>query len=221
MPRRFRQAAYRCLAEYLTKTEQISRAPLKVILLSRPQSGPLESGLRPFRRIKLDDSDLEVGKDVEKYISAKVAELASEQILSPDRLQEVRQALMANADGTFLWVGFVANELKGRSWLKAKEILRGVPKGLGRIYCRLLEQVEDKDRLVPILQWVVLAARPLTLDELAIAAEIRPSDKLTARTRDPERFTRVVRAYGQNRWRYRQSCPRVSQRVLPERTGQY
>ncbi|KAI0450324.1 ankyrin repeat protein [Xylaria acuta] len=167
------------LREYLLEPEEKPRVCLKVILLSRPQSGLLEGGLRPFRRIKLDDSDTEVGKDVEKYISAKVAELASEQILSADRLQQVRQALMAHADGTFLWVGFVANELKGRSWLKANDILRGVPKGLGGIYRRLLEQVEDKEKLVPILQWVVLAARPMTVDELAVAAEIKASDALT------------------------------------------
>jgi ankyrin repeat domain-containing protein 50 len=86
---------------------------------------------------------------------------------------------MANADGTFLWVGFVANELKGRSWLKTNDVLRSIPKGLGGIYRRLLEQVEDKEQLVPILQWVVLAARPMTLDELAVAVGIKASDSLT------------------------------------------
>ncbi|KAI1276041.1 ankyrin repeat protein [Xylaria sp. FL0933] len=167
------------LREFFLESEEKPKACLKVILLSRPQAGLLEGELRPFPRVKLDDSDTEVGKDVEKYISAKVAELASEQILSAERLQQVRKALMTHADGTFLWVGFVANELKGRSWLKANDILRGVPKGLGGIYRRLLEQVEDKERLVPILQWVVLAARPMTVDELAVAAEIKASDTLT------------------------------------------
>lgn len=167
------------LREYLLETEKKPKTRLKVILLSRPHSGPLESGLRPFHQLKLDDSDVEVGKDVERYISAKVAELAAEQILSKERLQKVRQALMANADGTFLWVGFVANELKGRSWLKTNDILHSIPKGLGGIYQRLLERVEDKEQLVPILQWVVLAARPLTVDELAVAAGIKGSNSLT------------------------------------------
>ncbi|KAI0973695.1 ankyrin repeat protein [Xylaria arbuscula] len=167
------------LREFYLESDEQLKTCLKVVLLSRPQSGLLESGLRPFSRIKLDDSGTEVGKDVEKYISAKVAELASEQILSAERLQQVRQAFLAHANGTFLWVGFVANELKGKSWLKANDILRGIPKGLGGIYHRLLEQVEDKEKLVPILQWIVLAARPLTLDELAVAAEIKASDALT------------------------------------------
>ncbi|PGH35704.1 hypothetical protein GX50_01417 [[Emmonsia] crescens] len=167
------------LGEYFLETQEKPRACLKVILLSRPQPGLLESKLRRFRRIKLDDSDMEVGKDVERYISAKVAELASEQILSEDKLLQVRQALMASAEGTFLWVGFVADELQGSDWPKITEILRVVPKGLCGIYQRLLQQVEDKEKLVPILQWVVLAARPMTLDELAVAAEIKASNALT------------------------------------------
>ncbi|KAI9926350.1 hypothetical protein MW887_004114 [Aspergillus wentii] len=166
------------LEDYLLKPEETTRSSLKLILLSRPQPALLESKLGRYRRIKLDDSDMEVGKDVEKYISAKVAELASEQTLSEDMLLHIREALMAGAEGTFLWVGFVADELKGRTWHKIKDMLRGVPKGLGGIYRRLLQQVEDKERLVPILQWIVLAARPLTVDELTVAAKITASNDL-------------------------------------------
>ena len=69
------------LGEYFLESKEKPTC-LKVILLSRPQPGLLESKLRRFRRIKLDDSDMEVGKDVEKFITAKVAELASEQTLT-------------------------------------------------------------------------------------------------------------------------------------------
>jgi ankyrin repeat domain-containing protein 50 len=166
------------LGDYFLKSKETPRVSLKVILLSRPQPALLENKLGRYRRIKLDDSDMEVGRDVEKYISAKVDELASEQTLSEDMILQVRQALMAGAEGTFLWVGFVADELKGRNWSKIKDILRRVPKGLGGIYRRLLQQVEDKEELVPILQWIVLAARPLTVDELTVAAEIKASNDL-------------------------------------------
>ncbi|KAI1821707.1 ankyrin repeat protein [Xylaria intraflava] len=166
------------LKDYFLKSGATLKSKLRLILLSRPQPALLENKLGQYRRIKLDDSDKEVGKDVEKYIFAKVAELASQQTLSEDMLLQVRQALMAGAEGTFLWVGFVADELKGRSWHKIRDILRGVPKGLGGIYRRLLQQVEDKEKLVPILQWIVLAARPLTMDELRAAAETQVSDGL-------------------------------------------
>ncbi|KAK4161311.1 ankyrin repeat protein [Cladorrhinum sp. PSN259] len=162
-----------------SQNEGSAHGRVRVIILSRPQPGPLESGLHMFPRIRLDEIDTEVRKDVERYIEAKVAELASEGILSADKLEQVRQALLTDADGTFLWVGFVANELKGKTWLKAQQVLHGIPKGLGGVYCRLLEQVGDKEILVPILQWVVLAARPLTVTELAGAAQVMGSDTLS------------------------------------------
>ncbi|PSR80200.1 ankyrin repeat protein [Coniella lustricola] len=162
-----------------TSGEKAGRGPrLKLIILSRPQPTVLESKLGQFQQIQLDTSDTETSHDVERYIFAKVAELASEQNLSAEMVAQVQQTLLAGADGTFLWVGFVANELQGRSWSEINEILRHIPKGLGGIYQRLLQQIGDKDALVPILQWVVLAARPLTLEELTVAAEIKTTSTL-------------------------------------------
>ncbi|KAH8717928.1 Vegetative incompatibility protein HET-E-1 [Beauveria bassiana] len=168
------------IGESISKHGEATSAHLKVILLSRPRPELLESKLGHYRRIKLDDADVEIAQDVEKYIFAKVAELASEQSLSEDMLLQVRQKLMAGAEGTFLWVGFVADELKGKSWHKIVQILQRLPKGLGGIYQRLLQQVEDKEKLVPVLEWIVLAARPLTVDELTAATRTTASNDLTS-----------------------------------------
>ena len=165
---------------YLSKSSEKARPLLKLIILSRPQPAILESKLGRYQKIQLDASDREISHDVERYIFAKVAELASEQNLSEEMVAQVQQTLLAGADGTFLWVGFVANELQGRSWSKIDEVLRHVPKGLGGIYQRLLRQIGDKEALVPILQWVVLAARPLTLEELTVAAGIKTAGTLLA-----------------------------------------
>ncbi|CAG8191861.1 unnamed protein product [Penicillium salamii] len=168
------------VGNYLSKSGEKARPRLKLIILSRPQPAVLESKLRQYHQIQLDASDTDISHDVERYIFAKVAELASEQNLSEEKATQLQQALLAGADGTFLWVGFVANELQGRSWVKIDEVLRQVPKGLGGIYQRLLRQISDKEALVPILQWVVLAARPLTLEELTMAAGIKAAGTLLA-----------------------------------------
>lgn len=161
------------IGNYLSKSGEEARPRLKFIILSRPQPAVLESKLRLYQQIQLDTSDTEISHDVERYIFAKVAELASEQNLSGEMAAQVQQTLLAGADGTFLWVGFVANELQGRSWSKIDEVLRHVPKGLGGIYQRLLQQIADKQELVAILEWVVLAARPLTVEELTVAADVK------------------------------------------------
>ncbi|KAF5613568.1 ankyrin repeat [Fusarium subglutinans] len=163
------------LRKYLSQNARDKESKLRLILLSRSQPVLLESKLGQFSRVRLDESDMEVAKDVERYIASKVSELALDQTLTEDQLSQVRQALVDGADGTFLWVGFVADELQGRSWQKIQDILHRMPKGLGGVYQRLLLQVEDKERLIPILQWLVLAARPLAIDELCIAAKIAPS----------------------------------------------
>ncbi|KAL4775267.1 hypothetical protein BDW60DRAFT_204532 [Aspergillus nidulans var. acristatus] len=168
------------VVNYLSKSGEKARPRLKLIILFQPQPAVLESKLGQYRQIQLDTSDTEISRDVERYIFAKVAELAAEQNLSEELVVQLQQSLLAGADGTFLWVGFVANELQGRSWSKIDEVLRHVPKGLGGVYQRLLQQIGDKEALVPILQWVVLAARPLTLEELTVAAGIKPSGTLSA-----------------------------------------
>lgn len=141
----------------------------------------MESKLGQYQQIKLDDSDAEISHDVERYVFAKVAQLASEQNFSEEMAAQVQQALLAGADGTFLWVGFVANELQGKSWREINEILRRVPKGLGGIYQRLLQQIDDnKEALVPVLQWIVLAARPLTVGELIVATGTKTSGTFSA-----------------------------------------
>jgi nucleoside phosphorylase len=165
---------------YLSKSGEKARPRLKLIILSRPQPAVLESKLSQYQQIQLDASDTEISYDVERYILAKVAELASEQNLSEETVAQVQQTLLAGADGTFLWVGFVTNELQDRSWSKIDEVLRHVPKGLGGVYQRLLQQIGDKEALVPILRWVVLAARPLTLEELAVATGIKAAGTLPA-----------------------------------------
>ncbi len=168
------------VGNYLSNSRDQSSPRLKLILLSRPQPAVLESRLGQYQQIRLDNSDTEVSHDVERYIFAKVAELASEQNLSEEMVAHVQQTLLAGANGTFLWVGFVANELQGRSRDQINEILRRVPKGLGGVYQRLLQQIDDKEALVPILQWIVLAARPLTVNELTAATGIEASGTLPA-----------------------------------------
>lgn len=167
------------LVDYISKAEETPTPRLKLICISRPQPVLLENKLGRYCRIKLDDSEKETRMDVERYIFAEVAELKSEGNLSDDNLLEVQQALQAGANGTFLWVGFVADELKGRNWEKVQEVLHRMPKGLGGVYQRLLQLVEDKERLISMLQWIVLAARPLTVDELTAVTKTKASDALT------------------------------------------
>ena len=92
---------------------------MKLVFFSRPQPAILENKLGQYQRIKLDESEKEVSNDVKKYILAKVEEITNKQQLSEDMILQVRDALLAGAEGTFLWVGFVANKLKDGARVKS------------------------------------------------------------------------------------------------------
>jgi ankyrin repeat domain-containing protein 50 len=175
------------VGDNLSQPRAVGGPQLKLIVFSRPKPAILETKLGQFSQIKLGEAGSDVAHDVNTYIAAKVAELSSAQDFSEKMAAQVQQALLAGADSTFLWVGFMANELEGRNWDQIQEILHSVPKGLGGVYQRLLQQLDNKEELAPILQWVVLAVRPLTLEELTVAAGIQPSSSLPA--------TEVTRAH--------------------------
>lgn len=63
----------------------------------------LESKLGRYQQIQLDASDTETTHDAERYIFAKVAEMASEQDLSEEMVAQVQQSLL----GWYLSVGCI------------------------------------------------------------------------------------------------------------------
>ncbi len=152
-------------------------APLKIIAVSRQNPRCLPRTLSRFPQIKLDpDSDEEVHRDLEAYITTKVDQLSID-MSYPDELRaSVKKALSEQADGTFLWVGFVVRELRNKARVEVEEALKSLPSGLERLYERMLTQIPEnrRDIAASILRWVTMAVRPLTLTELGAAVEIVP-----------------------------------------------
>ncbi|KAI9761527.1 MAG: hypothetical protein M1840_001790 [Geoglossum simile] len=167
------------LKDFFSTGNAPSTENFKLLVVSRDRPTCIESQLCGFDRIRLDpDFNDKVNNDIGIYISSKVRELAEEGRLSRKALERVGQSLKNGAEGTFLWVGFVADQLKGKTESEVYEILKDLPFGLDGIYKRMLRQIEDKRResVALILQWVVLSRRPLTLTELAVATNTEGSD---------------------------------------------
>lgn len=86
------------------------------------------------------------------------------------------------ANGTFLWVAFVAKELdKANEW-EMLEVVKEMPPTLGELYERMMHQIERLDRGNPefcrlVLSAATLAYRPLHLLELATVSGL-PTDIL-------------------------------------------
>ncbi|KAI1092789.1 ankyrin repeat-containing domain protein [Rostrohypoxylon terebratum] len=129
--------------------------------------------------VSLEDNKRFVDGAVDQYVSKKVQELASVKHYDDELRASVDKHLRQTADGTFLWVSLVCKELakpKVKS-VNTMRILSELPRGLAPLYRRILEQVLDNREFpehvvyaIRILQAVLVAFRPLSLKELAIAA---------------------------------------------------
>ena len=155
---------------------------LKLIAVSRELPDCIPRAMSSFPYVRLDpDSDHEINSDLRRFITFKVNELSAERSYSDGLRASVEGTLLERAKGTFLWVGFVIQELRKKKCAEVEDSLNRLPIGLEGIYERMLLQIreERRDITATILRWVVMAVRPLTLTELSAATGIRPVANLS------------------------------------------
>ncbi|KAL6720990.1 hypothetical protein ACLMJK_000090 [Lecanora helva] len=155
-----------------------------LIVVGRESPDFIAESLSEFPRIRLDpDSDVEVNRDIQRFISVQVDGLAAKKNYPEPLTKRVKQVFHERAQGTFLWVAAVATMLRKYKATEVEKALELFPPGLDEIYARILLQIDHRYRktAAKILLWVIMAIRPLTLSELSTAVElnIEPSDIFT------------------------------------------
>ncbi|KAL6895276.1 WD40 repeat-like protein [Trichoderma longibrachiatum] len=121
-----------------------------------------------------------VANAVDAYISEKASKVRFLQRNAQWR-EEVCSVVRERANGTFLWVAIVFQQLQRMkiphdSLSSLMERLEGLPKGLTELYDRMLQQIQDLDSTEDskscwtVLGICVLAYQPLHLQELATLA---------------------------------------------------
>ncbi|RWA06865.1 hypothetical protein EKO27_g8243 [Xylaria grammica] len=131
--------------------------------------------------VNLDECTKQVDDAVHQYVSEQVHRLMLEKDYDTELRASVEKQLCEKASGTFLWVSLACKELAKSKFkrISITRILQDLPRGLIPLYKRLLDQMlddEDNPDLVAyairILQTTLVAARPLTFKELAVAADL-------------------------------------------------
>ncbi|KAM9874159.1 hypothetical protein BJF96_g573 [Verticillium dahliae] len=113
-----------------------------------------------------------VSHAVNAYIDSKVSEIQS----LKDHDQEsyrVRDILRQKANGTFLWVALVAQELQAANSWDIPQVLEDLPTSLEEVYDRMMNQIQQLKWENPkfcrlVLSAATLAHRPLHLAELSV-----------------------------------------------------
>ena len=144
-----------------------SRNDLKI---KQPLTGSLD--------ISLEENSAHVDEAVLKFIDVKVKQLTRVKHYSEELRSFVEENLRQKAEGTFLWVALACRELSKSSVLSmnTEEMLLQLPSGITPLYTRIMDQVltsgDEKTTayVKAILQSMIVALRPLTLPELAVAA---------------------------------------------------
>ncbi|KAL6816354.1 ankyrin repeat-containing domain protein [Trichoderma camerunense] len=158
---------------------------LKIIVLSREYPQIFGASLGQFPRIRLDpDAKTEVNRGLEQYISTRVAELSESKQYTTELANHVKECLMEKSAGTYLWVSFTVKDLQTMEISEVEESLNQLPQGLDALYERIFQQVESTQRglTLDILRWCTFTVRPLSLNELATALEIKPTGLLDSVT---------------------------------------
>jgi hypothetical protein len=108
-------------------------------------------------------------EDITKYVKSKL------KVRNGRTGDDLRQAVQAKAQGIFLWVVLVVSILNkesdhGSNNTRLRSCLDQIPSELHKLFEDILQRgVRDDENLVPILQWVSFAQRPLACEELYFA----------------------------------------------------
>jgi hypothetical protein len=164
------------LLDFIARSSSISTR-VKWVVSSRnwPE---IEKGLDTAtqkQRLCLELNTDSVSAAVTTFIQTKVHELATRNRYTSQTRDAVQEHLSLNADGTFLWVALVCQELSNLPGWKAVKKLKAFPPGLNALYQRMLDQImksEDSKLCINVLAVVSTIYRPITIDELVTLVEL-------------------------------------------------
>lgn len=120
-------------------------------------------------------SDSDTLEDLRLFLATKLREL--DRLETEEDLEAMCNKILKKSSGSFLWARLVLQEFENAWTEEAMEtILKEVPEELCDLYSKMVQSIEmDKNKTSlakTILTWVVLARRPLGLDELRCAIKL-------------------------------------------------
>ncbi|KAK9774282.1 putative Ankyrin repeat protein [Seiridium cardinale] len=175
---------------------------LKLLITSRPDNsiktafdrkhrsleGSIHQRLKMIRLKGEDETDA-ISADVELVVKDAINDLI-DRGLPQDLLAEVEEQIIARADRTFLWTSLIIDLLKeraegGASQRELDMILRS--RGVYTIYSVLLASKADHTKVRKLLNIILAALEPLTVEELNIALAIQPDHQTFEKSTKPRR----------------------------------
>ncbi|KAL1597266.1 hypothetical protein SLS60_008850 [Paraconiothyrium brasiliense] len=125
-------------------------------------------------RLSLELNADSVSAAVDVFIREKVRQLSQDKKYDTKTAEAVQHHLSLKANGTFLWVALVCQNLKDTAKRNVVKKLSAFPPDLDSLYKRMMEQIsssDDADVCKEILALAATVYRPLNLEELVALVE--------------------------------------------------
>ena len=187
-----------------SKYQSISSSTLKFLITSRPYDD-LDAGFKRLTKISTymhfdgDDKSDTIRKEINLVIDAKIQEIQETAgSFEKKACDQILSRLKSKDNRTYLWLCLIFDIIaKSRSAYSKpsslQNLLDELPLGLDGAYEAILNRSQNKGQAKLLLQIVLAATRPLTLDEVNTALT------LTIRDEREGRFSSLDELYG-DRW---------------------
>ncbi|KAJ5948554.1 hypothetical protein N7454_001861 [Penicillium verhagenii] len=168
---------------------------LKIIVTSRPYWN-IESELGnlienvPTIRLRGESISDKLRSEIDHVVRARVSRLGS-RVTSDTAREELLEGLLAAENRTYLWLHLIFERITEMPRIDrklVKDLLQNLPETVEDVYSDVLSKVKDQIQARRLLQIIVAAVRPLSVDEIGVALffgeDMESYDELELQTGD-------------------------------------
>ncbi|KAK3641344.1 hypothetical protein LTR56_011372 [Elasticomyces elasticus] len=165
--------------------ELLEQAPNSKVLVTSRDIPEVRSVMEKLESEMLSIEARMMDADIQKYVSTQLLRDHKLSRLDHATIRLIEETLAQKADGMFRWVYCQLQLLKQTKSSRPSSIrtaLRALPIDLDETYERMLNRLtpDDRQHAITLLRWLAYAKSPLSLEQLAEASIVDPTDDPTA-----------------------------------------
>ncbi|KAL8765444.1 MAG: hypothetical protein Q9209_007471 [Squamulea sp. 1 TL-2023] len=165
---------------YLYQPTSSSRSRLKILVTSRPYfeiRRNFDELLNTSINIELagNDESADIKKEIDSVIKHRVSDLARKNRLQPKVADHLEKRLLETEHRTYLWLRLLWEIIKdtlSTTITKINQLIDKLPAGIQDAYENLLQRCPEPSFARKVLQIVLVAGRPLTVEEMDVALKV-------------------------------------------------
>ncbi|OIW24417.1 hypothetical protein CONLIGDRAFT_97007 [Coniochaeta ligniaria NRRL 30616] len=165
---------------YLMKAQEFW--PLCIFVTSRNSFEPSLNSTNPgLEVLSVSISDEDSNKDIGLFLRTNIDFLPAS---TPDAKQEMADQILQHSRGCFLWANLMLTELRQvQTASEIQMVLASNPMDMTDLYTKILANMSKakygKELAKAILTWATCSFRPITTDELHVAAQMDVNDTIS------------------------------------------